>query len=93
VEQYPPETDYDRYLVSVAFLQEHRHIPEGITMSHVYTCFRKQGWGTAIKDFSQPLRQLKSQSHQLLAAGPVRGTYSINHLGLDKVHKLSSGKK
>ncbi|WP_152599770.1 hypothetical protein [Hoeflea sp. BAL378] len=88
-ENYPPKNDQDRYLVVVAFLCEHRKEIEGVNADHVYTCFRKLEWPTGSKDFGQPLRNLKL--NQLLDPGPGRGTYVINHIGIDKVHKLAEG--
>lgn len=89
VAQYPPKSDQDKYLVAVAFLCEHRKDLEGVTADHVYTCFRKMGWSTGTKDFAQPLRNLKL--NQYLDQGPSKGTYTPNHIGLDKVHKLAEG--
>ena len=87
IEQYPPKTDQDRYLAAVAFFCEHRKDIDAITVDHVYTCFRKAGWGIGTKDFGQPLRNLKN--NQFLDQGPSKGTYVVNHIGLDKVHKLA----
>lgn len=87
VDQYPPQNEQDRYLVSVAYICEHRQDIEGVTADHVYTCFRKLEWPTGSKDFAQPLRNLKVS--QLLDPGPTRGTYQVNHIGLDRVHKLA----
>ena len=81
-----PKSDQDKYLVAVAFLSEHRSELEGASVDHVYTCFRKMGWSTGAKDFGQPLRNLKVQ--QLVEQGKSKGTYSTNHIGLDRVRKL-----
>ncbi len=89
VDQYPPKSDQDKYLVSVAFLCEHRKELEGVTADHVYTCLRKMSWSTGTKDFAQPLRNLKL--NQFLDQGPSKGTYVPNHIGYDKVHKLAEG--
>jgi hypothetical protein len=89
VEMYPPKTEQERHLVAVAYFQEHREDIEGVNADHVYTAFRKVGWPTGTKDFAYPLRYLKQQ--QLLDQGPSRGTYAVNHIGLDKVHKLAEG--
>lgn len=88
-DQYPPKNEQDRYLMTVAYLCEHRKDIEGVTADHVYTCFRKLGWSTGSKDFAQPLRNRKA--NDLLHQGPARGTYAVNHIGLDKVHKLAEG--
>lgn len=87
VESYPPETERDKHLVSVAYFCEQRKEITDISADHVYTCFRKMKWSVGSKDFAQPLRDLKRL--QLLTAGPSRGTYVINHIGLDHVHKLA----
>lgn len=87
-EQYPPQSESERYLVVVAFFYENREIEEDVTADHVYTCFRKLGWTTGKKDFAQPLRNLKRD--QLVEKGTSNGTYKTNHIGLDRVHKLAS---
>lgn len=87
--KYPPKTEQDRYLLAVAYICENRKEIEGVTADQVYTCFRKMNWSTGAKDFAQPLRNLKSID--LLDKGKSRGTYVVNHIGLDKVHKLADG--
>lgn len=89
VEQHTPKSDMDRHLVAVAFFQEHRKEVEGVTADLVYTCFRKQDWPAGSRDFSQPLRHLKSK--QLLVSGPARGTYAVNHIGMDHLRKMRGG--
>lgn len=88
-EKYPPKNEQDRFLMTVAYLCEERPDVEGVTADHVYTCFRKLKWSTGSKDFAQPLRNLKA--NQLLDQGPTRGTYAVNHIGLDRVHKFAEG--
>jgi len=88
-DKYPPKTEQDHYLLAVAYLCENRKDIEGVTADHVYTCFRKMNWSTGSKDFAQPLRNLKSKD--LLDSGKSRGTYAVNHIGLDKVHKFAEG--
>lgn len=86
-EKYPPKNEQDRFLMTVAYLCEERPDVDGVTADHVYTCFRKLSWSTGSKDFAQPLRNLKA--NQLLDQGPTRGTYAVNHIGLDRVHKFA----
>lgn len=81
------KSDSGRFLLIAAYLKEHRGI-EAVTASHIYTGFRHLGWSTAIKDFGQPLRDLKGQQ---LFTSPSKGHYSINHLGLDRVEKMMNG--
>lgn len=87
VGQFPPKTELEKYLVAVAFLCEHRKEVEGVSANHVYTCFLKLKWPTGSKDFSQPLRNLKSDN--LLDSGKTRGTFVVNHIGRDRVLKLA----
>jgi hypothetical protein len=75
--------------LAVAYLCENRKDIEGVTADHVYTCFRKLNWSTGSKDFAQPLRNLKA--NQLLDQGPSRGTYAVNHIALDRVHRFAEG--
>lgn len=84
VHQHTPNTDRDRNLVVAAFFKEHRAESE-ITVNHVYTCYRHMGWSTSIDDFGSTLRSLKKEQ---LVDTPSRGSYAINHIGLDRVLKL-----
>ena len=81
-----PTTTLDKYLTIATWFKEARNTPS-VTADDIYTCFRKMGWSTAIDDFSQPLRKLKSQK---LMGGDASG-FVINHIGLDKVRKLGQG--
>jgi hypothetical protein len=81
------KSDVGKFLLIAAYLKEHRGI-EAVTASHIYTGFRHLGWSTAIKDFGQPLRDLKGQQ---LFTSPSKGHYAINHLGLDRVEKMKNG--
>jgi hypothetical protein len=78
----------DKYLSVLAWFNDKAGI-EAVTSNHVYTAFRKLGWSTAIKDFSQPLRDLKVQ--QVITGGGKDG-FKINHLGLDRISKLSTAR-
>lgn len=89
VEKYPPKIEQDRYLLAVAYLCENRKEIEGVTADHVYTCFLKMNWSTGSRDFAQPLRNLKG--NDLLDSGKSRGTYTVNHIGLDRVRKFAEG--
>jgi len=86
-EQYPPQTDQDRFLVALLYLKENRADIDAITGDHLYTCFRHMEWRSGAKDFTQPLRTLKKD--QFVDAGDSRGTYVINHVGEDRVKKLA----
>lgn len=82
-----PKSDRKRYLVIAAWFKHHRGI-DAITANHIYTCYRALKWPTTIRDFAQPLRNLKAS--QLFSLSD-KGTYAINHLGLAEVDKLLSG--
>ena len=55
-----------------------------VTMHHVYTCYKKMGWGTDIKDFGQPLRDNARQDRGEMQ----KGAFVINHIGEDIVEKM-----
>lgn len=80
-----PEKEVDRFLVVAAWFHEHRS--EGaIGMNHVFTCYKKMRWSSAIADFAWPLRALKREG---LMSSPSRGLYAINHIGLGRVEEMS----
>jgi hypothetical protein len=87
--QKSPQNNLHKYLVVAAWFKLHRNT-DAITFNHVYNCFRHVEWTTDIKDFSQPLRSLKSD--HLMDSGKNKGEYAINHLGLSKVDKLGKSK-
>lgn len=77
-----------KHLCVLAWFKEARNI-EPVTVEQVYTCFKKLQWSTAAKDFSQPLRDLKADD---LVGGNSKDGFTINHIGLDRVEKLSGTK-
>lgn len=80
----PTETS-KKFLTVAAWFKTYRDL-DSVTTDHVYTCYRKMGWGTGIKDFGQPFRDLKSQGW-----GDLRlGVFSINHIGEDVVNKMGA---
>jgi len=76
-----PGSNHKRYMTIATWLKEHRGM-DAITSDHVYTCYKSIGWPSNIKDFAQPLRELKSAN---LFDQPEKGQYAINHVGVDKV--------
>ncbi|MCV3243012.1 winged helix-turn-helix domain-containing protein [Mesorhizobium sp. ZC-5] len=86
-EQHPAETEPEKNLVIAAWFKEHRDTP-AVTTAHIYTGYRVIGWSVGFEDFGWPLRYLKKEK---LMSSSSRGSYEINHLGLDKVQKLRSG--
>ena len=85
MKDYPPKTTNDKFLAVLGWFKEAAD-KEAITVDEVYTVFRKLGWPTSIKDFSQPLRDLKGQQ---VIGGGAKGGFIINHIGLDRVQKLA----
>jgi hypothetical protein len=81
------ESHLKRFLVIAAWFKEHRGL-DAITPAHVYTAYRHLKWPLNVNDFAQPLRDLKANK---VMTSPERGTYAINHLGLQEVAGLSSG--
>ncbi len=79
------KSHHKKYLISAAWLAEHRNIA-AVSVDHIYTCYRSMNWSTNIPDFAQPLRELKAKK---FFTQPEKGLYSINHIGLDYVKKLS----
>ena len=83
-EEHPPKTTTDKFLVVLSWFKE--AVGAGtVTTNQVYTTFRKLKWSTAIKDFSQPLRDLKGQQ---LITGSSKVGFSINHLGHARVEEM-----
>lgn len=81
-----PKSTTDKYLIVLSWFKEVQN-ESAISANQVYTVFRKLKWSTAIKDFSQPLRDLKVQ--QLLTGSAKQG-FSINHLGTARVEEMKS---
>jgi hypothetical protein len=82
-----PKSHLKRYLVITAWFKEHRQI-ESVGVEHIYTGYRHLKWPTDIKDFAQPLRDLKADQY---LSSSEKGSYTINHLGLQEVQKLLDG--
>jgi hypothetical protein len=83
----PPKSALARYLLVAYWCKKYRDI-SAITQDHVYTGYKKMGWGTGSKDFIQPLRD---------NARFGRGDFSppnftINHIGEDFVENKISTK-
>jgi hypothetical protein len=87
VQDKNPPSDQMKFLTALAWFKQHRPDIPAVSADHVYTCYRAAEWSTAIADFSAPLRSLK---HSRLIESAGRGTYVINHIGLDKVEKLAA---
>lgn len=84
---HPAKSEPEKNLVVAAWFKEHRDT-SAVTAAHVYTAYRFLKWSVGFEDFSWPLRWLKKDK---LMSSPARGEYAINHLGIDRVHKLGKG--
>jgi len=78
----------DKYLAVLGWFKETGK--DAATTNEVYTAFRKLKWSTAVKDFSQPLRDLKVQQ---LVTGSSKEGFTINHIGIDRVENMKSRTK
>jgi hypothetical protein len=83
VSLHPPKNTNERYLTVLSWFKQQKD-QDSVSVNEVYTAFRKLKWPTAIKDFSQPLRDLKGQ--QLLTGGSKDG-FRVNHLGISRVEE------
>jgi hypothetical protein len=84
--QYRFETHLQRYLIAAAWYHEHRSITK-VTPAHIYTAYRFLKLPLTVKDFAQPLRGLKAGK---LFSSSEKGTYTINHLGLQRVAEMKT---
>lgn len=84
IAEHPPKSTTDRFLVALTWLKVAAQKQSG-TVNEVYTIFRKVKWPTAIKDFSQPMRDLKGQQ---LVSGGAKDGFSVNHLGEARVEEM-----
>jgi hypothetical protein len=84
---YKTETDRARYLVAAAWFHEHGGVTK-VTPSHIYSAYRWLKWPLTLKDFGQPLRDLKKDQLFILAE---KGTYTLHHVGLQRVAELKNG--
>jgi hypothetical protein len=87
VAQYKPESHLKRYLVAAAWFHEHGGVQK-ITPAHIYSAYRWLKWPMDVKDFAQPLRDLKAQQ---LFTLPEKGHYTLHHLGLQRVAEMKIG--
>jgi hypothetical protein len=84
VAAYKTESHQQRYLVASAWYHDHGGVTK-VTAAHIYTAYRYLKWPLTVKDFAQPLRAMKSQQ---LYGSTEKGTYTINHVGLQRVAEL-----
>jgi hypothetical protein len=81
-----PKKHLKRFLLSAYWLKENRGIAS-VNMNHVFTCYKKMAWNTAMRDFSQPLRDLARNNTN----GEFKdGAFTINLIGGGVVEKMSA---
>ncbi len=80
-----PDQALKRYLLVAYWCKKYRDI-EAVTQDHVYTCYKVTGWGTDIKNFAQPLRDLGRFGRGEFKAG----AFTINHVGEALVEKMNA---
>ena len=85
--EHKVESHQQRYLMAAAWFHEHGGVTKA-TPAHIYTAYRWLKWPLTVKDFAQPLRDLKREK---LFGSTERGTYTINHIGLQRVTDMKSG--
>ena len=85
VRQKNPQSTVDKYLTIATWFKRYRQI-DTITADHIYTGYKKMGWGTDMNDMSQPFRDLKRAGR----GESKKGAFTLNHLGEDVVDKLGS---
>jgi uncharacterized protein YjhX (UPF0386 family) len=85
-EHREPDSHQQRYLMAAAWYHEHGGVTK-VTPAHIYTAYRWLKWPLTLKDFAQTLRDLKSDK---LFGSTERGTYTINHLGLQRVADMKN---
>jgi hypothetical protein len=83
VEQKSPDQLIAKFLVIAVWFKEFRNLDE-ITADHVYTGFKKVGWGP-VPDMTQPFRDLKKTGR----GDYEGGKFKVNHIGIDFVEKMS----
>ena len=88
-QQKAPKELTDRYLVVIAWFDEHRKVTP-ITANHIFTAFKSLGIQSELpEDVGWPLRYLKKQNY-VDSAG--RGAYKLNWNGTQAVAKMGAGK-
>jgi hypothetical protein len=81
-----PSKHLKRYLLSAYWLKENLGIAS-VNMNHIFTCYKKAGWNTNMRDFSQPLRDLARNNTN----GEFKdGSFTINLIGGGAVEKMEA---
>lgn len=88
--QKNPSNNSQKYAVVAYWFKRYRSV-EGVSQDHVFTCFKRMTWSTAISDFSAPLRNLAGRQY---GYGEMKsGCFHMNHVGEAAVEKLGTTAK
>jgi hypothetical protein len=87
VSQYKADSHQQRYLIAAAWFHDHGGVTK-VTPAHIYTAYRWLKWPLTVKDFAQPLRDLKGAG---LFTSSEKGSYTLHHLGIQRVAELNTG--
>jgi hypothetical protein len=79
-----PQATLSRHLVAAYWFKKYRNL-DGITADHAFTCYKKMSWGTVIRDFAQPFRDIARAGRGAMK----KGVFTINHIGEDVVEKMT----
>ncbi len=79
-----PKQALKRYLLVAYWFKKYRNTPS-VSQDHVFTCYKKMGWGTGTADFAQPLRDLSRFGR----GDFTPPNFTINHIGEDLVEKMT----
>lgn len=82
--EYKTESHQSRYLVAAAWFAEHGGVNK-VTPAHIYSAYRWLKWPLTVRDYGQPLRDLKAQQ---LFTLPEKGMYTLHPVGLQRVAEL-----
>jgi len=81
-----PSAITKRYLLIAAWFHDFASI-ETITADHVFTCYRAMGWTLEVKNPLQPFSDVQKQGW-----GEYKDKkFTINHIGLAQVQKMTAG--
>jgi hypothetical protein len=80
-----PEKDLKRYLLVAYWCKKYRGI-EAVSADHVYTAYKIVSWGTDIRDFAQPFRDLQRSGRGVFKSP----NFTINQVGEAVVEKMKA---
>lgn len=91
VKQKNPQNTMKRFLVIAAWFKKYGG-QDNVSANLIFNAYRKMTWGTALADFSQPLRD-GSKPKNGYFIGDKKGNYSITNIGLDAADRVGGNKE